>query len=162
MTLYENPFEIIVGKGENAGKSAFSPFPTVFSILPKTIFKFSITCTYIMSSANAFNRDQYNLLSVIRVKRVNPLSNDKILDQSTVKAFADDKLKVIQMAKFVLDKTENIVEKEENAGYQNFLLFLQCFQKAFSIRSLKVEIVLYRVNSLKFIKIYDDPEGNTF
>ena len=26
---------------------------------------------------------------------------------------------------------ENIVEKEENAGYQHFLLFLQCFQMAF-------------------------------
>ena len=26
---------------------------------------------------------------------------------------------------------ENIVEKGENAGYQHFLLFPQCFQKAF-------------------------------
>ena len=46
-----------------------------------------------------------------------------MLDQSKLKAFADDKLKVIRMAKFVLDKIENIVGKEENAGYQNFLLF---------------------------------------
>ena len=44
------------------------------------------------------------------------------------------------MAKFVLDKTENIVGKEENAGYQHFLLFPQCFQKAFSSGSLKVGI----------------------
>ena len=28
---------------------------------------------------------------------------------------------------YVFDKVENIVRKEENAGYQNFLLFLQCF-----------------------------------
>ena len=63
----------------------------------------------------------------------NPLPNDKILDQSKLKAFADKKLKVIQMAKFVLDKNENIVGKEENAGYQHFRLFHQCFRKALTL-----------------------------
>ena len=29
----------------------------------------------------------------------------------------------------VFDRIENIVGKGENAGYQHFLLFLQCFQK---------------------------------
>ena len=33
--------------------------------------------------------------------------------------------------KFFLGWTENIVGKGENAGYQHFLLFSQCFQKAF-------------------------------
>ena len=55
--------------------------------------------------------------------------------------FADDKLKVTKMAKFFLDKIENIVGKEENAGYQHFLLFPQCFEKALSSGSLKVWIV---------------------
>ena len=41
----------------------------------------------------------------------NPLPNNKILDQSKLKAFADEKLQVIQMAKFVLDKIKNIVGK---------------------------------------------------
>ena len=76
---------------------------------------------------------------------LNPLPNNKILDQSKLKAIADEKLKVIQLAKFVLDKTENIVGKEENAGYKHFLLFPQCFQNTFSLRSLKVAIVWYRV-----------------
>ena len=31
---------------------------------------------------------------------------------------------------YVLDRVENIVEKGENAGYQHFLLFPGCFQKA--------------------------------
>ena len=74
-------------------------------------------------------------------KLLNPLPNGKILLQSKLKAIADIKLKVIQMAKFVLDKTENIVGKEENAGYQHFLLFPQCFQRAFFLGSLKVGIV---------------------
>ena len=30
----------------------------------------------------------------------------------------------------VFDRVENIVGKEENAGYQHFLLFPQCFQKS--------------------------------
>ena len=70
----------------------------------------------------------------------NPLPNNKILDLSELKAFADDKLKVIQMAKLVLDKIENIVGKEENAGYQHFLLFPQCFPKTLSLGSFKVWI----------------------
>ena len=56
-----------------------------------------------------------------------PLPNDKILEKSKLKAVADSNLKVIQMAKFVLKKIENIVEKEENTGYQHFLVFPQCF-----------------------------------
>ena len=32
---------------------------------------------------------------------------------------------------------ENIMGKGENVGYHHFLLFLQCFQKAFSLGSLK-------------------------
>ena len=45
---------------------------------------------------------------------------DRILDLSKLKAFADDKVKLIQMEKIVLDKIKNIVGKEENAGYQHF------------------------------------------
>ena len=40
------------------------------------------------------------------------------------------------MAKFVLDKIENNVGKEENAGYQHFILFLNVF-KGFSFRDVK-------------------------
>ena len=58
----------------------------------------------------------------------------KISDQFKLKGFADDKLEVIQMVKFVLDMIENIVRKEENADYQHFLLFPQCFQKALSLK----------------------------
>ena len=52
------------------------------------------------------------------------------------------------MMTFVFDRVENIVGKEENAGYQHFLLSLQCFQKAVS---LKVGIVLKRVKPLPLI-----------
>ena len=71
----------------------------------------------------------------------NPLPDDKILDQSKLKAFPDNNLKVYQKLKFALGRVEYIVGKEGNAGYQHFLLFPQCFQKAFSSSASKVIIV---------------------
>ena len=51
----------VVGKGQEICKVlAFSPFPKGFSILPNTIFNFSITI--ILSSANALNLDWCKIL----------------------------------------------------------------------------------------------------
>ena len=41
---------------------------------------------------------------------------------------------------FVFDMVENIVGKGENAGYQHFLFFPQCFQKAWFSELLKTQI----------------------
>ena len=41
----------------------------------------------------------------------------------------------------VINRVENILGKGENAGYQHFLLFPQCFQKAYFFGLLKVRIV---------------------
>ena len=54
----------------------------------------------------------------------------KMIDWFKFKVFADDNLNVTEMAIFVSTSIENIVGKRENAGYQHFLLFPQCFQKA--------------------------------
>ena len=59
------------------------------------------------------------------------LPNNKILDLSKLNTFADDKRNVKEKLKFGMGREENIVGKGENAGYQHFLLFPQCFQKAF-------------------------------
>ena len=71
----------------------------------------------------------------------NSLPDDDILDWSKLKAFADDKIKVTENLKFVLLRVENIVGKGENAGYQHFLLFPQCFLKASFSGASKVGIV---------------------
>ena len=60
----------------------------------------------------------------------NPFPDDKNLTWSKLKAFADDKINVTKMIISVFDRVENIVGKGENAGYQHFLLFPQCFGKA--------------------------------
>ena len=58
----------------------------------------------------------------------NSLPNDKILDWSKLKAFADYRIYVTKNLKFVLERVENTVGIGENAAYQHFLLFPQCFQ----------------------------------
>ena len=57
--------------------------------------------------------------------------SDIFLGCSKLKVFADNKTNVNEKLKFVFGIVENIVGKGENAGDQHFLLFPQCFQKAF-------------------------------
>ena len=66
----------------------------------------------------------------------NSLLNNKFLDWSILKAFADNKMNEAEILKYVLQKVENIVGKGENAGYKHFLLFPLCFQKASCTGSL--------------------------
>ena len=67
-----------------------------------------------------------------------------------MKAFAEDNLNVVKKMIYVLVIAENNVRKGENAGHQNFLLFRQCVQKPSCPRSLKLEIVWYRINEPTF------------
>ena len=68
---------------------------------------------------------------VYSVKRgLNSIPNDKILDLSKLKGFADDKIKVNKKLKFLLEWVGNIVRKGENAG-----------EKDSDTGSLKVRIV---------------------
>ena len=60
---------------------------------------------------------------------LNFLPNDKMIDWTRFKAFADENLNVGKMAKFAFDMFKNIVGKGGYAGHQHFLLFPQCFQK---------------------------------
>ena len=55
----------------------------------------------------------------------NSLPNDKFLNWSILKAFADDKVILAQKLKLLLGIVENIVGKGENVGYQHFLLSKQ-------------------------------------
>ena len=73
--------------------------------------------------------------------KVKPLPNDKFLDVTKLKAFANDKLKVARMMISLLDRAEDTVGKGENDGYQHFLLFPQCFSKLSSLELLKGGVV---------------------
>ena len=75
----------------------------------------------------------------------NSLPNDKMPDLSKLKPFADNKINATQKLIFALERIENSMGRGENAGYQHFLLFPQCFQKDTFSGSLKVMIVWLRV-----------------
>ena len=70
---------------------------------------------------------------------------------TNLKAFADDKLNFATVTISLFGTLENTVGKEENAGYQHFLLFPQCFPKLSLLGLLKVGIVWSRVNNVIFI-----------
>ena len=72
---------------------------------------------------------------------VYPLPNNKVLDMTKLKAFADDNLNTAKMTIALLYRVESTVRKGENAGYQHFLLFPHGFPKPSLLRSLKVWIV---------------------
>ena len=62
-------------------------------------------------------------------KGFNPLPDDKILDQTKLKAFAGDKLNVTKIIISVFDRVENIVGKEEIAFTRNFSFSHNVFKR---------------------------------
>ena len=96
--------------------------------------------TYMTWSNNLYgNKQKKNTM-------LNLLPDDKIWGLPKLEAFADDKWNVTSNMKAAFHRIENIVGKEENAGYQHFLLFPQCFQNVFSSSASKGVIVWERVN----------------
>ena len=57
----------------------------------------------------------------------------QILDPSKLKKFADDNFKLDKNSRKFSKRVENTVGKGENARYEQFLLFPQCFQKACTV-----------------------------
>ena len=67
----------------------------------------------------------------LQYKSFNPLPDDKILDWSKLTQFADDNFKFDENSRKFSKWVENTVGKGEIAHYEQFLLFPQCFQKAY-------------------------------
>ena len=81
---------------------------------------------------------------------------NKIFNWTKLKAFADISIVAIMM--FLFNRVENIVGKEENAGYQHFLLFQHFFAKLSFLWSLEVGIVCLRIKKkivFLFSRVYD-------
>ena len=113
------------GKEENAGNRHFLLFPQCFLLCQRKKLSFMLHLFYCLQVVQG----QFFVVW----EWVNSLPNDKILDRSKFKAFAEDMINMTEKLNFVLGRVETIVEKGENAGYQHFLLFPQCFQKASSV-----------------------------
>ena len=59
----------------------------------------------------------------------NPFLNNKCLESSKLKEFADDNFKFDENGRKISKRVENTVGKGKIARYEQFLLFPQCFQK---------------------------------
>ena len=88
-------------------------------------FKYS----WILHDAHHMAVLQHSLCMSLARTRSELFTKQQTFGLTQIKAFADHKIIVTQKLKFVLGKAENIVENGKNAGYQHFLLFLQCFLK---------------------------------
>ena len=71
----------------------------------------------------------------------NPLPDDKILDWSKFKQFADDNFKFDGIAESSLNGLEKTLGNGEIARYEQFLLSPQCVQKACFLGASKGVIV---------------------
>ena len=147
MCLQYKSFENTEGKGEIARTEQFLLFPQCFLPIWSTFchshkiwirhlqtlsvwkgLKF-IIWEWVNGKLYLLTKRQFFWLD--RIQRIN---------------FVDKKSNAARNMVFVFHKAENIAGKGEYAGYQNFLLFPQCFQKASSYGLLKVGILCYRVN----------------
>ena len=70
-----------------------------------------------------------------------PFPKPQILDSSKLKEFADDSFKFDESGRKLSKWVENTVGKGEIARYEQFLLFPQCFQKAYFTGASKGVIV---------------------
>ena len=57
----------------------------------------------------------------------NPLPDNKFLDSSKLKEFADDNFKFDENGRKLSKRVENTVGKGDIVRYEQFLLFPQCF-----------------------------------
>ena len=100
------------------------------------------------SSPSAYIRGLIRRIEVFQMIEYQPrvtctgsIPNDIFLHRAKFKALAENKLNVAKIMTSVYDRVENIVGKRENAGYQHFLFFPQCFKRSSFLGSLKVETV---------------------
>ena len=77
----------------------------------------------------------------LRLVHSNPLPDDKILDWSKLKQFANDNFKFDENSRKFSLRVENTMGKGEIATYEKFLLFPQYFQKAYFLGASKGVIV---------------------
>ena len=120
MTLGKKPFENIVGKGENAGNQHFLLFLQCFRLFTRekekeiSIFQslFQLFCCLQVLSI---------LTSLKICHLVNPLPVNKILDQTKLKAFADDKLNVTKMIISVFDRVVQTISHFPTMFSKGFL-----------------------------------------
>ena len=107
-----------------------------------SLTNFTILAKFKFPSANALNLDHSSILLL----KSSTFTRRQNFSFVLIEPFAEDKLNDTQNIKSVFHKVGNMVGKGENAGYQHFLLFPQCFQKALSSAESKVCISMEAIH----------------
>ena len=119
--LSANPIDLVraqillFGKGLNAAKMIIFVLDMVENIIGKG------RNSDVLSSKVVESR-------ILMVKD-KPFPKRQTLNSSKLKKSADDNFEFEEYVRKLSKRAENIVGKEEIAGYEQFLLFPQCFQK---------------------------------
>ena len=82
-----------------------------------------------------------------------PITRQQIFDSSKLKEFADDNFKFDKNGRKLSKQVENAVEKGEIARYEQFLLFPQCFQKAY-FPGVSKSVILWEWVNLRPLKTF--------
>ena len=82
-----------------------------------------------------------------------PLPHDKILDQTKLKAYSDDKLNVTKMIISIFDRVENNCGRRRNCLYKQFLLSHNVFKRFLSQMRQKVSLCGNGLSPKGFSKI---------
>ena len=98
---------------------------------------FPLTDDYCLESGLYVGKQPKNKKNILHCT-VNPYRHNKILGQTKLKAFADDKLNLTKMIIFVFDTVENIVGKREIACTSNFSFSHNVFKRLLSQTHQKV------------------------
>ena len=117
-------------------KLALSHFLTMFSTLSETA---SIILNHHLQVLS--NLTSLHLRHLVSQCITNALQNNKFSGWSKLKAFANDKIYVTIETEILFGMGRKHYGKGENAGFQHFLLFPQCFQKVSFSGSLKAVTV---------------------
>ena len=83
---------------------------------------------------------RHNTIARLLHSLVNPFPHYKILDQTKLKVFADDKSNVTKMIISVFDRVENIVGKGEIACTSNFSFSHSVFKRLLTQTHYKVSL----------------------
>ena len=112
-------------KGEIARNEQFLLFPWYFLPIWRTFCYFNqlrdcrLQILSVWKSVKFFVWERVKAIALnlyCSIPNINSIPNDKILDMTKLRAFADNKLNVAEMTISLYHTAENTVEKRENAG----------------------------------------------
>ena len=87
------------------------------------------------------NRRDSTVISNYMNRNLTLCQTTNVLDSSNLKVFADDNFEFYENGKRFSKRVENTAGKGEIARYEQFLIFLQCFDKTYTADMQKPRLV---------------------